>query len=149
MIELIVAAVLCQTLYEQIQCQDAGRGGTFSSGACGQQVQRQADQGRAGAWAGEAGTAVPQYHCDKVTLIRRPAPIHGQEREERMAAPVHGQQHTGCQKTWGKGVKRTEIIRMDGSTPGPALWQGSPAWRTNGCFVRLCPSHTHRLIWTT
>ena len=31
----------------------------------------QAGQGRAGAWAGEAGTAVPQYRCDNVTLIRR------------------------------------------------------------------------------
>jgi len=27
-----------------------------------------------------------------------------------MAAPLHGQQNMGCQKTWGKGVKRTEII---------------------------------------
>ena len=55
-----------------------------------------------------------------------------------MAAPLHGQQNTGCQKTWGKGVKRTEMIRMDCSTPGLALWQGSPARRFNGRFACTC-----------
>jgi hypothetical protein len=30
MIEIIVVAVLCQALYKQIQCQDAGRGCAFS-----------------------------------------------------------------------------------------------------------------------
>jgi hypothetical protein len=49
-----------------------------------------------------------------------------------MAAPLQGQQNTGCRKTWGKGVKRTEIIIMDCSTPRLALWQGSLACRKNG-----------------
>jgi hypothetical protein len=51
-----------------------------------------------------------------------------------MVAPLQGQQNTGCRKTWGKGVKRTEIIIMDCSTPRLALWQGSPACRKNGGY---------------
>ena len=49
-----------QNPVKQRQCQAAGRGGTFSEGLAFQQITIKDGQGRASAWAGEAGTAVPR-----------------------------------------------------------------------------------------
>ena len=59
-IETVVGVALCQDRFKQKQCQAADRDSAFSEGLEFQQVQRQEGQGRAGAWAGESGTAVPR-----------------------------------------------------------------------------------------
>jgi hypothetical protein len=60
MVETVVFAARCVDLVQQIQCQAAVQGGAFSEGLALLQVQRQEGQGRAGAWAGASGTAVPR-----------------------------------------------------------------------------------------
>jgi hypothetical protein len=139
MIETVVVVALGRDLFEQMQCQAAGRECTFSEGLAFSQVQRKEGRREQVTGPENLGRLSLCYRCDNVSLIRRPSPIRSQERQTdgiSLARPA---------ERWvSKNLLQRSQVDADfwhGLFDTQAgLVVGSPACRNNGRILLVNPN---------